>query len=383
MHLGRTKFLWNGVCYERLRVSNFGLVPIETDVILDFAADYADIFEVRGSKRERRGARLEELVEGPSVTLGCQGLDGVARRTRLVFDPIPDALSGRQAVYRCRLAPRQTATLYVALSCETDRLTPVPLPHDDAFAALQAGLRGGHLTACRVSASDGDLNDWIARSVSDLQMMITETPQGPYPYAGVPWFSTPFGRDGIITAIETLWIAPDVARGVLAYLAVTQATDYAPERDAQPGKILHEARGGEMAALGEVPFGRYYGSVDATPLYVVLAAAYWRRTGDLAFLRTIAPNVERALGWIEKDGDLDGDGFVEYARQTPTGLVQQGWKDSHDSVFHADGTAAEGAHRPVRGAGVRLRRLARGRRDRAGARPAERGPRPTCAGPSC
>ena len=138
----------------------------------------------------------------------------------------------------------------------------------------------------------------------------------------------------------------------------------APARDAEPGKILHEARGGEMAALGEVPFGRYYGSVDATPLFVILAAAHHRRTGDLAFLQSIAPHVQRALDWIERYGDADGDGFVEYARQTPTGLVQQGWKDSHDSVFHEDGTLAERADRARRGAGVRLRRLAGGRRDR-------------------
>jgi glycogen debranching enzyme len=139
-----------------------------------------------------------------------------------------------------------------------------------------------------------------------------------------------------------LWLAPDVARGVLSYLAATQATEVIPERDAQPGKILHEARGGEMPALGEVPFGRYYGSVDSTPLFVMLAAAYFRRTGDLEFLRRIAPHIGLALGWIDRYGDVDEDGFVEYARQTPIGLVQQGWKDSHDSVFHDDGTLAEG-----------------------------------------
>ena len=135
---------------------------------------------------------------------------------------------------------------------------------------------------CLIRSPNTQLNAWMNRSLADLQMMITETQAGPYPYAGVPWFSAPFGRDGIITALELLWLEPELARGVLGYLAATQATTSNPAQDAQPGKILHEARGGEMAALGEVPFLRYYGSVDATPLFVMLAGAYLRRTGDRA-----------------------------------------------------------------------------------------------------
>jgi glycogen debranching enzyme len=342
LHLSRSQMLWQGALYHRLRLKNFLSSAVRTSLSLRYAADFADIFEVRGTRRPARGVALPPAVNGPTVELSYRGLDNVVRRARLTFTPRPTRLSADSARCTVVLPPQGEAVFDLVVACADGADDPPALGYDEALAASAAARRAAAAGACTLGSGNARFNDWARRSASDLHLLTTETPSGPYPYAGVPWFSTPFGRDGIITALECLWLRPGLARGVLAYLAATQATDTDPERDAQPGKILHETRGGEMAALGEIPFGRYYGSVDATPLFVVLAGAYFERTADRPFLEGLWPHVEAALGWVDKYGDLDGDGFVEYARQTPRGLANQGWKDSHDAIFHADGRLADG-----------------------------------------
>jgi glycogen debranching enzyme len=250
-------------------------------------------------------------------------------------------MTGDEAMFEIALPPQESVTLLCTVSCEAEQKTGALTSFEEAFSALRSALTTRRAERPHIETANQEFNAWISRSTADLEMMMTATPHGIYPYAGVPWFSTPFGRDGIISALELLWIDPSVARGVLSYLASTQATEVNPLQEAEPGKILHETRGGEMAALGEIPFGRYYGSVDATPLFVVLAGEYHERTADRAFIESIWPNVEAALGWIDTYGDPDRDGLVEYMRKSPDGLVHQGWKDSQDSVFHADGTLAE------------------------------------------
>jgi len=342
IHLCREVLLWNGVAYDQLRLVNHGRAPVSVDLSIHLDADFADIFEVRGTHRERSGRRAPVVCSPTGMEFAYEGLDDRRRVMRVVFSEAPATQSGSESVFSLPLAPHEPWTLVTTYSCEiSDRAALRPLSFPDALERRHGDLASSLARDSTIVTSNSAFNDWLERSIADLHMMVTRTAQGPYPYAGVPWFSTPFGRDGIWTALMTLWVSPEIARGVLGFLAAHQATEHDPARDAQPGKILHEARGGEMAALGEVPFGRYYGSVDATPLFVMLAGAYLERTGDLAFAREIWPHVQRAIEWIEGDGDPDGDGFVEYARRSPDGLVQQGWKDSFDSVFHANGELAE------------------------------------------
>jgi len=340
LHVLRSKFLWQAACFERLQVSNFGLQPIDVSLIVHFDADFADIFEVRGTSRPRRGERLEPRWEDGAIVVEYRGLDGVVRRTRVSAEPPPRPVGPSGFSFDLGLRPHQSEAVAIIVSCENGaaRSDRVALGYESALEAAEGDARRHRSD---IYTSNQQFNDWINRSFADVAMMLTQTPAGTYPYAGVPWFSTPFGRDGIITALELLWLEPAVARGVLGYLATNQADAVDPRRDAEPRKILHETRKGEMAALGEIPFGRYYGSIDATPLFVMLAGAYHERTADVAFVESIWPNVEAALAWIDEHGDRDGDGLVEYARETPKGLVHQGWKDSQDAVSHADGELAE------------------------------------------
>jgi glycogen debranching enzyme len=341
IHLFRSKFLDKASCYEQIRLINYGLGPLQVTLSFQFESDFADIFEVRGTKRVKKGQRLTDTLEGDTVILSYLGLDNVSRKTRLAFTPRPRLLNPRQARYEFTLEPKQEQSVFVTVSCERAAVEVTIVPYSSAFEHLHHRYANERLHTCEISTSNKRVNAWLKRSNADLRMLTDGNPEGEYPYAGVPWFATVFGRDGIITALETLWIAPHIAKSVLQYLADEQATEEIPEQDAEPGKILHEMRRGEMAALKEVPFGRYYGSVDSTPLFVLLAGAYFLRTGDRQFLASIWPNLQAALRWIDVYGDADNDGFVEYARRTDRGLVQQGWKDSNDSVFHANGLIAE------------------------------------------
>jgi len=342
LHVVRTLFLWRGTAYQRLRMQNHGDQRFEVQLSIAFGSDFADLFEVRGMHRERRGTVTTELCGETQVALSYQGLDGKRLRTMVLFAPAPGRLSSSIASYAFELQPNESRSVYVTVKCGQEAGEAHPPP-------FRKGLRGAfeeHRTASRgmatVVTSNNIFNEVVCRSMADLAMLTTKTFEGPYPYAGIPWYSTTFGRDGIITALQMLWCDSRIAKGVLRRLAALQANSFDPLSDAEPGKILHEMRGGEMAALREVPFGLYYGSADATPLFVLLAGLYAEHTGDIETLSELWHNVEAALNWIDGPGDSDNDGFVEYYRADQNGLVNQGWKDSQDAIFHADGSLAEG-----------------------------------------
>jgi glycogen debranching enzyme len=343
VHVRRMRFLWQAACHERLVLHHFGNMPQRLRLGLSFAADFADVFEVRGTARLKHGQRHAGEVGDRSVTLGYTGLDGVARRTVISFAAPPTKLAPDGALFDLLLQPGEKTLSDFTTDCAADGKAPADQSGFlKAFRQARRTLRTSAARAAVITSSDTTFNEAMRRAVSDLYMLVTDTPDGPYPYAGIPWFSTVFGRDALITAMQTLWLDPAIARGVLCHLARHQALGVDEAADAEPGKILHEMRKGEMAILGEVPFRHYYGSVDSTPLFVMLAGAYLERTNDIATLKSLWPNIRAALRWMDKYGDRDGDGFIEYGRRRDTGLINQGWKDSHDSIFHADGTLARG-----------------------------------------
>ena len=342
LHIERRRFLWDGRMFEKVHMANHGIEDVLLPLAFDFAADFADIFEVRGTPRAKRGTTLPASADGRRVSFSYQGLDGVERRSCLSFSEPPARLTPATAEFMFSLPTGKRLDLYIecgADACAAPDASRWRLNALQARLAMRAKRRRG---ASVRGPRSPRFNDWLDQSRSDIALLTTDLPTGPYPYAGTPWFSTPFGRDGIITAWQMLWLDPSLARGVLTYLAKRQSTETSRFQDSAPGKIMHETRGGEMSALGEVPFGLYYGGVDTTCLFVALAGAYARRTGDLELIRRLWPNLIAATQWMRREGDPNGDGLISYQRAAETGLSNQGWKDSEDSIFHSDGRFPKG-----------------------------------------
>ena len=350
--------------HECLAISNYAdrLTALTVDLIID--ADMADIFEVRGFVRSRRGDSGPIRVRGDEATFEYTGLDGRQLRTRVAapgarLQPAPRGAGALRVRWRPQIAPGEQADL------EWSVLPDVPA--EVASLETVAGI----LDATEIRSDSPALDRIVARGIADLDLLVTPGP-GPgqrFLAAGIPWFTALFGRDAILASFGALLVDPGLAIDTLRVLASLQATTDDPAVDAEPGKIPHEVRNGEMARTGEVPFGRYYGSVDATPLWLILLGETFDWTGDLGLVDELWPNALAALEWVERHADLDGDGFIEYRQRAPGGLVQHGWKDAPDSIRDRGGAIAEGpvALAEVQGyaydARIRVARLARARGD--------------------
>ncbi|MEQ7156413.1 amylo-alpha-1,6-glucosidase [Brevundimonas aurifodinae] len=342
IHIERRRFLWAERMFERVRMVNHGIEDVLLPLAFDYGADFADIFQVRGTLREKRGTVETPSHDGRRVTFAYTGLDAVRRTGCLAFSEPPARLGGTRAEFMFSLPMGKALDLYIECGPELRATPDKSRWRQNAVEARLAMRRRRRRGASVRGPRSPRFNAWLDQSRADVALLTTDLPTGPYPYAGTPWFSTPFGRDGIITAWQMLWLDPSLAKGVLTYLAARQATEVNAFQDSQPGKIMHETRGGEMSALGEVPFGLYYGGVDTTCLFVALAGAYARRTGDLDLIQTLWPNLVAATEWMRDYGDSNGDGLIDYQRAAETGLSNQGWKDSEDSIFHSDGRFPKG-----------------------------------------
>jgi glycogen debranching enzyme len=343
LHIRSAVLLGSGVLFKTLDITNYAATVMRFSLEVAFAADFVDLFELRGAKRRRRGTHLPPRIASDRLVLAYRGLDEVERRTEFDFEPKPAEIDANGSRWQIELPSRGKITVKIAAHfVRADRAPTKQASLASTLTALRERQSNRERTAARIETTNAAFNNWLNRARDDLAMLITETPHGPYPYAGVPWFSTAFGRDGIITAMACLWFDPRVAAGTLRFLAANQATERDRRAASEPGKILHETRKGEMAALQEIPYGTYYGSVDSTPLFLMLADAYQARTGDLALIGSIWPQIVAAAAWISDYGDADSDGFIEYGNDSDVGLTNQGWKDSGDAIFHRDGQFAEG-----------------------------------------
>ena len=349
VHISRNQFIQNSVYYEEISIVNYGEIQCEIELSLAFGADFKDLFEIRGIPRTLEPNKHQLHHNKNGLVYEYQGLDKIKRATEIIFlkGAMPD-FEHNVARFMLQLSPHQKHKIDYLIGFKTDesffsseQKQISYRSFDEIKNNMQQQLQKSHALFANVSTSNEQFTHWIHRSRSDLISLLTHTPYGMYPYAGVPWYNTAFGRDGIITAMEVLWIAPEIAKNALLFLAHLQATELVPSKDAEPGKILHEARSGEMANTAEIPFKEYYGTIDATPLFVMLAGMYYQHTADITTIKKLWANIKAAIHWIDHYGDLDGDGFIEYKHKAENGLTNQGWKDSQDSIMHKNGELAE------------------------------------------
>lgn len=331
---------------ERIRIKNYNPVPISINLDFAFFADFADIFEVRGLRRTKRGQLFQPKANGRELTLAYLGLDDIFRQTKIYFSEEPDKFSFilNKAVvrYHLTIAPFGRKVLVLNVVPIIGKEKKVITNINKEITSLNRSYEKW-TQSCTLINTDNELfNSVLNRGRDDIRALVTKSPYGAIITAGIPWYVAPFGRDGLIAALQTMLLNSEITRNSLEMLAHLQGHAVDPFRDEEPGKIMHELRRGELATLNEIPHTPYYGSVDSTPLFLLVLTEYYKWTGDIAFFKRHYEAVLQALEWIDKYGDLDGDGLVEYQRRSRRGLINQGWKDSYNSIVHTNGKLAHG-----------------------------------------
>lgn len=333
-----------GILDEKITVTSYNEFETTIEMAFEFESDFDDIFTVRGVTRPTNGSVLPPAYVKGQLTLGYLGEDGHRRNTRITFDPVPSSVNGREAVFRLKIKPGEQEAIRLRIYVE-DMPPDTPVTVDDRQLQRRIkGIRASYadtMECCsNIQTDNGIFNKIFLRSLSDLRMLYMGQPVDIYYSAGVPWYDALFGRDSIISAMQVIPYNPEVARSTLRVLAKFQGRKADDWRDERPGKILHELRLGEQANLNNIPDTPYYGSVDSTPLFLILLAEYIDWTGDMSLFNDLHENVDAALKWIYQYGGLEDSGLLAYTRQSPKGLYNQCWKDSRDSMSHSDGSLA-------------------------------------------
>ena len=339
----RSRFVTGRGLYERIGFLNCNHFPVELSIVLAFDADFQDMFAVRGFTTQHVAGQITIAFGEGNLSLSYRGRDSIRRSTVVMFDPPADAISSRSVRFCLRLQPQQFDTVVVRVQPTMGKVGRRLNPNfDGELEKLATSYRRWDRVATRIATNNEQFDNVPLRaSRYDIRALLEDTRYGLVPDAGVPWYAVPFGRDAIITALQTLMYNPEIAEGTLRFLAANQGTTVDQYKEEEPGKIMHELRRGELARLGQVPHSPYYGTVDATPLFLVLLAETMAWCDSAELYRDLLPAALKALEWIDEYGDLDGDGYVEYITHRPGGVLNQGWKDSSDSVQHADGRNAD------------------------------------------
>ena len=340
----RKQLISDGIVYDRISVTNSHLSSLKIKITLKIEADYLDIFQVRNYVKEKRlGTILSPRKVKNGIILGYIGKDGINRETELKI------LGGEGEIYKDRiefsfkLKHKQEKELTIAIipRIESQKLINKSIINfERARKRLKSDLKKWKENSLIINTDNDNFNWIIDRSLLDLKLLQTNLGEGFMPMAGIPWFAVPFGRDSIIASLQTLMLNTKIAQGTLKTLIHFQGKEINKDKEEEPGKIMHEIRFGELAHLNLIPHTPYYGTIDATPLFLILAVEYFHWTGDLKFIKKILPHLQTALDWIDKYGDVDHDGYVEYNPQSKRWAVNQGWKDSRDSSVHRDGSLA-------------------------------------------